>query len=515
VTDTARHVNTPMTRLWEGCRFTLEPVTNTDFQLGREVLVEGIKGFVSTESIPDIVLLQAAQKIGRTSLLKLLARHGFTDFRGEDVRTILVDARMWSYERSRQDVARDLIDSLRRAAGAGEARLGFHDAVEELAARSTKLVLLVDRGEVLLDPGLLAVVDLVALLNEALPSLAVVLSFGPSDQTSLYQGLHHMGHVAQAVREVSPVWARTSRFQMFGLPRWATERFLRWAGGGLFKLNERELAWVMDLAGNHPLLLNRVGLTVCRHKLCSDGSELSGDDMTMIENELDKDLGPMVRAIVQRLMAAADGQEAVRAARDLAMCSDKRVVEHDSKESHLAAILAGEGLVDVEYADGASVTRPIEDLADGAPIFYSMRARLLRRILTNSEAGEHASSPTGHQPIRAARRQRAARGSSVTISHSQMPNMTVSLTDIEERLMRRFLESPGSTLSIEQLTDAVWGQLPGPEGDRWRGRLVQRMSLLRRKLAPHFATDPIINIYGQGYRLAVSDSVALSPSYSL
>ena len=54
----------------------------------------------------------------------------------------------------------------------------------------------------------------------------------------------------------------------------------------------------------------------------------------------------------------------------------------------------------------------------------------------------------------------------VKISQGDELLAIVALTDIERRILRRFLESPDALLGVEELVAAVWGQPPDPESER-------------------------------------------------
>ena len=106
-------------------------------------------------------------------------------------------------------------------------------------------------------------------------------------------------------------------------------------------------------------------------------------------------------------------------------------------------------------------------------------------------------------------RQRAARV--VVVGEDDARTVvTVALTDIERRILQRLLQSPEVLHDAEELAVAVWGPPPDTHSaDLWRERLRQRLIGLRRKLAPHVSGEPIVNVYGKGYRLAAPERFSL------
>jgi hypothetical protein len=492
-------------------RFSLEPLTGGAPFFGRDRVVGEIRDLMTAGPSPDFVFVHGGQKIGRTSLLKQLRARG-RELIGEDVRTCLVDLRLWSVMQE-EAIVGHFATTLAQAVGppglaprqAGPELLD--GMLQRLAASpEAQLVLAIDRGDALIDPALRRrVATLLGLLNDSLPNLGIVLSFGTGEGLSGQHVLHRIEQVEEAISEISPVWTRATTRILGALPRPDTHRFLRAAG----PLARFEADWIVELAGDHPFLLNRVGLSASR----SRSGPLTGERRAEIEETLVRELLPMGLAILQRLRSGSRGSDLVDFACELAEPGDRppRGLAGGAPEAPAVDILAGEGLVQVEDADGRPVVLPVADLHEDARVAYWMPSRLFRRVIRASVRQERSrAAGRGLAPRAvAAPRQRAARVEVMSEDDGQTV-VTVALTDIERRILQRLLQAPGGLLDAVELSVAVWGPAPDPHSeDLWRERLRQRLIGLRRKLAPHVSGEPIVNVYGKGYRLAAPERFSL------
>ncbi len=487
-----------------GWQFSLEPLIDPGRFFGRQGIIDEIRRLMTAGPSPDFVFVHGGQKIGRTSLLKQLHAQSLP-LLGPGVRTSLVDLRLWSGLEPEAIVghfAEGLRDVLQEPELSGASAPGpylFEHILRDLACRrDQQLVLLVDRGDKLVHARLRrGVSELLGMLNDSLPNLGIVLSFGTSEELGSQHVLHRMEQIDDAVREISPVWTRTTPRLLGSLPRVETERFLAAAGP-----RAQERGWIVDLAGDHPFLLNRVGLTASRGSQIERGGRLDAEGRVALEETLVRELMPMGRAILQRLRSDARGNELEDFAADLAAAAEPTLRRLSWPDAEPVGILAGEGLVQVEDADGAPVVLPVAEM-EAADVRYWMPARLFRRVLLAARTQDptHVARPRRVTLAAAIGRERAAHVE-VALTGEAAGVARVALTDIERRILERLLQERDKLLDAAELARAAWGPaVTDGEREQWQDRLRQRLLGLRRKLAPHVVGEPITNVYGQGYRL--------------
>ncbi|HZV52602.1 MAG TPA: helix-turn-helix domain-containing protein [Candidatus Dormibacteraeota bacterium] len=182
-----------------------------------------------------------------------------------------------------------------------------------------------------------------------------------------------------------------------------------------------------------------------------------------------------------------------------------RILARGSDEEEVVGILAGEGLLQVEGSDGEPVVHPLSAVPPQRSLRYSMPARIFREALRRLREREGASRMVHRSSLR-----RPERREAVVALGSGRGDARVPLTEIEERILDRLLSSPGSLVGTDELAVAVWGPPPNERSRQlWHDRLKRRLTGLRRKLAPYLSGEPIVNVYGWGYRLSAPDRIVL------
>ena len=317
-------------------------------------------------------------------------------------------------------------------------------------------------------------------LNDGLPNLGILLSFGASGELSAQDVIHRTAEIDQSIASISSL-INLVRYDIgIGLlqPEEA-ELFLNdteltssdYSEPAPFSAEEVES--ILGMAGTHPYLLNLMGkLTWDQKQEQYLQSILSVSELSNIEEHALNQLKPFITNIWKRL-ADLKNHQALDLVYTLAS-SPEHTIAINSVSEDLARILEGEGL--------------IQKIASQ----WMMPSSLMRKLLLEQLKQENKSSLN-------------LRGVSVP-SHLLRVRVdgavhSIELTEIEAKIMSLLLNAdPNQLISNDDLLEGIWGPSTSKEPSDLQ-KLSQRLKNLRNKLRPILNENPIENIYGEGYRL--------------
>ncbi len=503
-----------------GWRFTLDPLEPGLFQ-GRQLLVSDVLDAMTREWAPEYLYIHGPQKIGRSSLLKYLNAILKEARTASDERVVpaWLDLRLWSRGTAEDELIRAFLSVLVRASRvdvidtSAPALVQLQVLVEELRSRvDQRLVLLLDHANSFVDSKQLRqlMLDLLGTLHDSIPSLGIVLSFGAQgEEMADFPTRERIERTEAVLSAISPTWLRARTLVLRHLPRQESWDYLgaatgRGAAGNGEALTDVEAEWILELAGDHPFLLNLVGYHLGRLRTWRHPSHVTSDERIELERYLVDHLVPMGHALLRRLRRSSDYHEILEFVQDLADGGPGlRDWPVNARDVHLVELLGDEGLVQLHGEERGN---------EHGPRHFSMASSLFRRMLRDQRiqrlyGGVGLDLDGGRSNLTLERR--SAEPRMLTIRHGSRA-ATVRLTDIEYRIVARLLQAPEATVSVEDLVHAVWAEEPMAEGaDRWNERLKQRITALRRKLRSYITGDSIINSYGSGYRLDAPDRYSL------
>jgi DNA-binding response OmpR family regulator len=165
--------------------------------------------------------------------------------------------------------------------------------------------------------------------------------------------------------------------------------------------------------------------------------------------------------------------------------------------------------------DGWATLERIRDLSDVPVIMLTARGSELERVrgLTHG-ADDYVAKPFGRQEllarVQALLRRAGGRAQEIEERYADdfvaidyanravsVDERPVSLTPLEFKLLRAFVQHPNQVLSRDQLLELVWGDPYGVSGDQ----VKLYVGYLRRKLVPEEPERaPIETVRGFGYR---------------
>jgi hypothetical protein len=474
--------------------FTLEPVTPVAF-VGREAETALVLSRAH-QRVPPLQSLEGPSKIGRTSMLLHLratsrARMAHDATPGEPpLIAPYVDLTLRPYEET-------TAESLVLRAIAGEMREhGFEvpepgevpAAMTKIATSMTELVsaetpcrflLLVDHAEHLLvragEPGRerwsRQAFGALGELNERVRvGMAVLLAFGATGPARELRASARRLKMLEQLDALSQILNRgnATRISLDPLTDAEVRAFAKRAvipnpRGGVERLSKKDVEWVVDLAGGHPLVMQNAGVRLAEAYATGHVAKERADLERQLADpglqgfmiDAFRRIGPLAEGSSGKLEALADGETV-----DLA--------------PDLAAGLDEEGLI--RFVNEGMTLMPSQALR------MALRTYLKAAESMPAAEGDFLGRPHNGNPILALR--------------DDETNAELSLTAAEHHLIEVLLQTDdGGVATREALKAAV-----GP--NTTDAHLTQRVSTLRQKIARALGVkDPIESVYGEGYRL--------------
>ncbi len=473
-------------------KFTLKPLAPQYF-VGRHEQVNKIlyNGLISPT--PNLLDLQGPQKIGRTSLLHFLQFLAKGDGAGTDYDGLFkksaiehklvcpyIDLRLLmgsSREEINAHFIRILTSSLNEFAVAEATESTLFHLMQAIAEKSEhRYLLFIDRAEYLLDQVIQEnIKDTLGVLNDSLPNLGILLSFGASGDLSAQDSIHRAAEIDKSIASISSLMNLVREDIEVGLlePEEALH-FLESPTSDDSKtsssFSKEELDWISELAGTHPYLLNLVGLLVWKQKWEQGISSLTRLELSQVEENAAHQLKSLINSIWRRLSDLKDRRvaELVYAL----ISSPAHSVMTESISEDLTNVLKGEGLIQRTDAH------------------WVMPSRLLRQLLLAQleHDGKFSLDFSGMQaPI------------NILVVEEDGASHEINLTELEAKIMGMLLKAgPNQLVTTNDLLEGVWG-IPLTGNDQQK--LSQRLRVLRNKLKASLHKNPIENVYGEGYRL--------------
>jgi len=466
-------------------KFTLKPLSPQYF-VGRREQVYRILYNGLIARTPNLLILRGPQRIGRTSLLYFTQALARTNGANTDYASIFkestnkaklscpyIDLRVLSSgqpEEVKTTFIEVLAQSLYEQSSGDISEKTLYGLVEAMASHSQyHFILLIDRAEHLLDQRIQATInDILGVLNDAVPNLGILLSFGASGELSAQDVIHRTAEIDQSIESISSLMNLVRYDIDIGLLQpYEAEQFLTEASPAYF--SKEEVNWILDMAGTHPYLLNLASILTLEQKQSSQRS-LTTTELNIVENNALNQLKPRINNIWKRLSDLKD-YEALDLALTIAS-SPSHAIAISSVSEELVSILEGEGLVQKSDSD------------------WVMPSGLFRRLLL-----EHAEQ--GNKPRTNSNSMHVSGNTLIIrvdgISHS------VALTEKETKIMEMLLNAGPDELVTNEDLLRIW--LPSGNELNDQQKLSQRLKALRNKLKPILNENPIENVYGAGYRL--------------
>jgi hypothetical protein len=481
--------------------FTHRPLVPSAF-VGRERELRELLS-LATMSGPPLVSLVGPKKIGRTSLMlkvKEIARDGERDpqfaslfvERKQLVTPYLDLGLIPEGQEMRNAIAQAIAGEMRdrELAAPAPAELNDHAALERLiismkeVSQEVTFLPLIDRAERLLEEGVDQpesfygnAISHFEKLTEALESFGLVLAFGVSG------AMRRLGAYARE-RSREAMLLRISWFLSLSLKRielglmseaeverYASERVIQLPGGENAKLEREEVAWVRDLAGRHPFVLNIAGQHV---RMRREGHSPEDTERAIVEA-----MGAFVPNTAQRLGVVKGAREL---AAELACDPSARRTSVE-----LADVLTREG---VAVRSGPVQGNEVEVRMPSRAIREAfLRCSELDAVLLTQLPGV-GGGPSLPPPM------------SVSVVDPGGQMRSVRITPAECELLELLVSAPAEGIVTARELMAVLGP------DVTKRQLTQRLSVLRNKLCDELdLPNPITNVYNQGYSWSAEAAV--------
>lgn len=350
-----------------------------------------------------------------------------------------------------------------------------------------RYVLLIDRAEILLQEHMLqSLHGLLGALNEGVPGLSLLFSFGTSDGLSGLDVMRRAVEIDDCIAAISSLLnvndekvdvglLRTDEINHFLLDDWFTQ-----AGQPADSpFSESEIEWIQMRAGGHPAALQVIGKRLYEEKFprsAPEGRQLSEVDLSEVETMALRNLKSLVKDSWDRLDPLAR-----RAAASLASTPDG-ISDPDGFSANVLRILEGEGIVR-QQSNFSKIEMP---------------SSLIRELIRgNMDAGD------GDRIHLMSAREREEAQLVVSVNGE---SRVVALTEKEATIVERLLQAPkDGVVGNEELYLTIWGRIPPKDDEqeelRWQQRLTQRIKGLRKKLQHIMGENPVKNEYGRGYRI--------------
>jgi len=360
-------------------------------------------------------------------------------------------------------------------------RLGMH-GMPSLPLGSSKAETPQERGLALLD-RCNAIRTLVDLIDE-FAVFGVILSIQSLPRPKIDDQFHHisldLARFTTMTLQIFP-WEDTIKFlsqesENFGMS-WA-KMFKALGGNSIFSHSEQE--WLRQQAGTHPYLLHQFCLYTFRFKqeyasIHRHWSELQEREKAQLSESINESLSPFLAHIWQRLEDVIN------------KCDQKTkssfyefigLLEHRQANDEVDPTVwyeLGPDLRYILYSEGIVRYDRLQ------PIHFP--ASILSRYLIQKSNQEQTALPV------------FTTGKFLTISHSEEQSVSISLSELEYRLLKTLMQHP-ERCKEEELMKGAWGMMIE------RSRFTQRMHQLRKKLRDQGIGEEIIeNSYGGFYSL--------------
>lgn len=336
-----------------------------------------------------------------------------------------------------------------------------------------RVMLMMDHAERLLDVRLLtAVRDFLATLNDSVRGFGLVLAFGVSGELGGEDSFRRAKQIESLVNETSSFLSMVADHIGLGLLDDEEIRgFLAldtFPGENAFAIQEQD--WLLDVAGGHPYLLNLAAQQLWQEtQRGADGSQRDRA-MATIRPRIES----FTNAGLARVSAAVGATTLTRMLPSLAV-ADVATPLDDFRPA--AEALAGEGLL-VAHGDRWRVPSTL------------VRNALRESLLKPGWVPQVHTRDVEAQVV-------------VMVGTMTVP---LDLTPMELRLLEQLVlvgdhGLAGKGVLLEALWDVPQASPGSPPDRRSEMRLTQRLSTLRKKLMSALGEDPIVNVYGEGYRL--------------
>ena len=368
-------------------------------------------------------------------------------------------------------------------------RLGMH-GIPSLPLGSSKAETPQERGLALLD-RCNAIRTLVDLIDE-FAVFGVILSIQSLPRPKIDDQFHHisldLARFTTMTLQIFP-WEDTIKFlsqepENFGMS-WA-KMFKALGGNSIFSHSEQE--WLRQQAGTHPYLLHQFCLYTFRFKqeyasIHRHWPELQEREKAQLSESINESLSPFLAHIWQRLEDVINKCDQKTKSSFYEFIS---LLEHRQANDEVDPTVwyeLGPDLRYILYSEG--IVR-----YDRLQLIH-FPGSILSRYLIQKSNQEQTALPV------------FTTGKFLTISHPEEQSVSISLSELEYRLLKTLMQHP-ERCKEEELMKGAWGMMIE------RSRFIQRMHQLRKKLRDQGIGEEIIeNSYGGFYSLKHPEWVSL------
>jgi DNA-binding winged helix-turn-helix (wHTH) protein len=476
------------------CKFTLKPIPSNYF-VGRGQQLQRILELVLDRNNPGLINLGGPQKIGRTSLLNFLdhlsrnkggATPYATQFSGNlsplyiDMRT-LIGTTTDDFKIAFINTLARVLESSKNNKPYASSDIPNSDVLTLVYRMSDvpnqRFLLLLDRAELLLNPVMQeAVAEVLGVLNDSLARLGIVLSFGTSGELGNYDVVKRTQETEACIESISSLMSlfrediqigllNKTESQDFLMRQWYTTKGDLVNNSGVFSKEEAE--WLVNLSGGHPYILNVAGLQAWEFK--SKNISLDTTIRDTIEKQSKYQLKTLFENTIKRL-----SPKTFETLNEIAQLSPAGI-DVFRLDKDILSTLEGEGLLLNDEDKTARIASPLFKQLIQEATFETKSIRAKETLLL---------------PIQR-----------TLIFKQGEKKVKIALTERETQIMKVFLSSSRDVVSKKELYQTVWGKTPLGTDPKWEQRLVQRISVLRKKLIQQTKNELIENVYGGGYRL--------------
>jgi hypothetical protein len=466
-------------------KFSLKPL-KPEYFVGRSNQVLKILNLGLENENLGLINLQGPQKIGRTSFLHYLTYLAENEG-GETSYAFPFNAT--------DDELNCLYLDMRFLAGLSEidSHQAFLQAISQLITKKDYLetdqlytanllideminrtdqryFLFLDRAEELLNPQIQEIVSTVlGVLNDGLPKLGILLSFGTSGDLSHRDVVQRAQQTDECIASISTLMGLFRNDINLGLldpndaqdylmRRWKTEESKSSLNNnGPF--SQTETSWLLNLSGEHPYILNLVGQLAFEAK--SSNKSLDNSSQIEIENAASTQLRPLIIASLKRLSPIT-----TKTILEVAQSHNTGIKVNEIDE-RVIIDLQGEGLISMN---------------DNRVIVPSQMVRniLIESAIEQRSNGKPSIDPTKYYPE--------------ILMFRKNENNSRSVIEIS-------LTSTKSFVPTEEIYRAIWATTSISQDAKLKQRLIQRIKILREKLQQKTGEKEIENVYGSGYRM--------------